>query len=138
MISTVVYFVLKDGPTMLSNAEKLPAAIVSVKEKFLGWYYEDEAWSGMWSASREGDTEDLKLSDVDLRIDIDSKQGQIGGTIATKTICQALPVFDFLLVEGSISGSNKAEILVYDWVGGKRTKFARLTLRREGVVRCCQ
>lgn len=135
VIGTVLYVTLTDGPTMLSNAEKIPAAFVSVKSKFLGWYYDDEAWSGMWSAFPEGytDTEDMNLSKVDLHLDINAGQGKIGGVVTTHKICQALPAFDFVLVEGAVSG-NEAKITVYDFIGGKRTDFAQLTLRREGRV----
>jgi hypothetical protein len=134
-IGYIAYTLFKDAPTVLSNLEKTPAAFESTKSKFLRWRYEDEAWSGTWSSFPEGyvDMGDMNLSDVDLRLEIVADQGQIGGVIATGKICQALPVFDFLLIKGEVSGGD-AKITVYDFIDGKRKEFARLALRREGRI----
>jgi hypothetical protein len=134
-IGAAIGGLLLDGPTMLSNAEQLPSSFGRVKDSFLGWYFEDEKWTGRWSTNPETyvDQEDMDLSTADLRLEIVSKNGEIDGTIATKKICAAIPVFDYVLITGSISG-NKAEILVFDVIGGRKQEFAKLSLQRAGVI----
>lgn len=85
-VGAALYGLLMYGPTMLSNAQSLPAEFEKTKNKFLTWYYDDEAWSGMWSSAPEGyvDIADMRLSSTDVRIIIDAEQGTIGGVIAAK------------------------------------------------------
>lgn len=120
---------------MLSNAEKLPSSFARVKDSFLGWYFEDEEWTGRWSTNPEtyADQEDMELSKVEVRLEIVSKNGEIDGTIATKKICAAIPIFDYVLITGSIRG-KRAEILVFDVIGGRKQNFAKLLLQRDGVI----
>lgn len=127
---------------MLSNAEQLPSTFARVKDGLLGWYFEDEKWTGRWSiaplsysVNQEELREEEQLSGVDVRLEIKSKHGEIEGTIATKRICAAIPAFDFIHVTGSVSENkprNQAEILAYDVIGGRTKDFARLTLNRTG------
>lgn len=110
-----------------------PAAYTKVSDRFSGWHYEDDEWTGIWSASPGyADQEDMQFSDVDLILEIKSINGQIDGVIATKKMCEALP-WDFILIGGCISG-NKADILAWDIVGGEKTNFAKLTLERSGAI----
>lgn len=135
LVGAGLYGLLANGPTLLSNAEKLPAEVERVSGRFLSWYYEDQAWEGLWSANPEGyvDTEDMKLSDVDVKLHLLAEHGQIGGEIATKSICRAIPMFDYLLLEGKVSGDT-ASITAFDFVGGERKNFFRFTAKRDGVV----
>lgn len=135
LIISAIGFFLLNGPTMLANAEQIPSSFTRVKDSFLSWYFEDEKWNGRWSTNPNTyvNQEDMELSKVDLRIEIVSKNGEIDGTIAAKKICADTPLFDYVLITGSISG-NKAEILVFDVIGGHEKAFAKLTLQRDGVI----
>lgn len=135
LVGAGLYGLLANGPTLLSNAEKLPTEFERVSGRFLSWYYEDPAWEGLWSAHPEGyvDTEDMKLSDVDVKLHLLVAHGRIGGEIATKSICRVIPMFDYLLLEGNISGDT-ATITAFDFIGGERKNFFRFTAKRDGVV----
>lgn len=133
--STVVTTVLIQGPTMLQNARILPNEIQKTSDQFHSWVKEDSEWTGHWSSFPEGmvDMADMNLSDVDLQITIWAKNGRIDGTIATKKICQSIPVLDYVLLRGEVSG-NKAEVIAWDIVGGHKKEFASLTLVRDGYL----
>lgn len=135
LIGAGLYGLLANGPTMLSNAEKLPAEFERVSGKFLSWYYEDQAWEGLWSANPEGyvDSVEMKLSPVDIKLHLLSEHGKIGGEISMKSICRVVPMFDYLLLEGKVSG-DIATITAFDFIGGERKNFFRFSAKRDGVV----
>lgn len=135
LVGAGLYGLILNGPALLSNAEKLPAEFERVSGRFLSWYKEDQAWEGLWSASPEGyvDAEDMKLSDVDVKLHILAEHGRIGGEIATKSICRTIPMLDYLLLDGKVSG-DIATITAYDFIGGKRKDFFLFTAKRDGVV----
>ncbi|MBW8365309.1 MAG: hypothetical protein K0M39_12225 [Rhizobium sp.] len=135
LVGAGLYGLILTGPALLSNAEKLPAQFERVSGRFLSWYKEDQAWEGLWSASPEGyiDAEDMKLSDVDVKLHILAEHGRIGGEIATKSICRTIPMLDYLLLDGKVSG-DIATITAYDFIGGKRKDFFHFTAKRDGVV----
>lgn len=135
IVCTALYWVLVNGPVLLSNAEKLPSEFERVSGKFLAWYYEDQSWSGLWSANPEGyiDAEDMKLSNVDIKLHLMSEHGRIGGEISMKSICRVVPMFDYLLLEGKVSG-DIATITAFDFIGGERKDFFRFFAKRDGVV----
>jgi hypothetical protein len=103
--------------------------------QFQSWAKEDEAWTGHWSSFPEGivDMADMHLSDVDLQITIWASQGNIDGTIATKSICRSIPVLNYVLLRGEVSG-NTAHVIAWDIVQGHKTDFAELDLIRDGDV----
>lgn len=135
LLGAGLYGLLANGPMVLSNAEKLPAEFERVSGRFLSWYYEDQAWEGLWSAKPEGyvDIGDMKLSDTDIKLHLVAEHGRIGGEIATKSICRAIPMFDYLLLEGKVSGDT-ATITAFDFIGAERKNFFRFTAKRDGVV----
>lgn len=135
-IGAGMYGLLANGPTLLANAEKIPAEIERVSDRFFAWYYEDDAWEGLWSSNPEGyvDFEDMQLSaDSDVRLHLLAEHGRIGGEISTKSTCQVVPMFDYLLLEGTISGDT-ATITAFDFIGGERKDFFQFTAKRDGVV----
>lgn len=135
LVGAGLYGLLANGPMLLSNAEKLPSEFERVSGKFLSWYYEDQAWAGLWSANPEGyvDSVEMKLSDVDIKLHLLTEHGRIGGEISMKSICRVVPMFDYLLLEGKISG-DIATITAFDFIGGERKNFFRFSAKRDGVV----
>lgn len=133
-LGVIVAAILMNGPTMLENLQKLPGTAKATWSQFMSWRGEDKAWTGIWSSSAEGyvDSADMNLSEVHLRLEITVTEGQLDGTIATKSICKAVP-FSFILLEGTTSG-QRADVRVFDIIGGKRREFAHLDLRRDGSV----
>lgn len=123
--------------SILSNARALPGEWRKTSDQFFEWYGEYEAWKGHWTNYPEGlvDMAELNLSNEDFRINIDeSDDGRIAGTIETKGICEKIPIFEELLMDGSISSSRRATIEAFDYIGGYRRVFATLNLRRDGLV----
>jgi hypothetical protein len=129
------FLLILNAPTLITNLENLPRDVSRVTDKFLGWYYEDEVWTGFWSEFPEGyaNLEEMNLGSAKLGIDITSTNGEIGGMIGTREICNTLPFGEFLHIAGTVSG-NEAVITAFDYIGGKRQKFASLTLRRDGII----
>lgn len=135
LTSASVSAVLIQGPTLLQNMRVIPSEIQKTSDQFQSWVKEDEQWTEHWSAFPEGmvDIADMNLSEVDLQITIWAKNGQIDGTIATHGICQSIPVFNYILLRGSISG-NEANVIAWDVVGGHKKEFANLTLTRDNYI----
>jgi hypothetical protein len=135
VLSVVLFTLIINATSLLSNLENFPKDASRTTSKFLSWYFDDEQWTGLWSSFPEGyvDLVEMELSDVDLRLDITSENGQIEGMIVSQKMCEAVPFSPFLLVDGEVDGST-ALIRVYDFVGGRRQDFAAATLKREGVI----
>jgi hypothetical protein len=85
--------------SILRNVRNLPGEWRQTSDQFFKWYGEYDAWKGQWTNNPEGfvDAAELRLSDEDFRINIDeSSDGNIGGTIETKGICEKTPIFEEL------------------------------------------
>ncbi|SMQ97127.1 hypothetical protein [Xanthomonas fragariae] len=130
-------WILISGPTALQNSRILPDEVNKTWNAFSSWLHEDEEWTGTWSATPEGyvDFEEMRLSDTDLIITLSSSKGCLSGTVASKSVCRAMPLFNFNLLEGNVSAlGGRADIKVYDHVGGKRLDLGYIQLRRNGPV----
>ncbi len=124
------------GPTLLQNIRKMPAEVHETTDQYMSWLKEDKNWEGDWSNFPEGivNMADMQLSeDVDLKISISSKNGQVDGMIATGAICKNVPYFDFLMLRGNVSGDT-AHLEAWDIVGGKSRVFAKIDLVRKDDV----
>ena len=134
-IFAILGAILINGPEALRNSRILPLEASKTISQFRSWVKEDSDWTGRWTAHPEGfvDLADMQLSNVDLEIIIWATEGRIDGTIATKRLCKELPIFNYILLEGSVFG-NSAKVTAWDIVGGHRVEFARLTLERDGYL----
>ena len=134
-VSGVVSAILLNGPNLLQNARILPTEIHQTVSQFLSWFKDDADWTGHWSSFPEGivDMADMHLSDVDMQITVWAKGGGIDGTIATKSICKSIPVLNYVLLRGEISGTT-ANVIAWDIVQGHKTDFAQLRLDRDGDI----
>jgi hypothetical protein len=135
LLGAAVYGLLSEGPTLLTNAEKLPGEYERVSNSFLEWFYSDKDWKGIWSAGAEGyvDGASMNLSESDLVLHITPQRGKIGGEISLRIICLATPLLDYYLLDGQVLGDT-ATITAYDFVGGHRQNFFRFSAKRDGVV----
>ncbi|MCT8283564.1 hypothetical protein [Xanthomonas translucens] len=133
--SVVVSAILLKGPNLLQNARILPSEVRQTTSQFQSWAKEDASWTGNWTSFPEGivDMADMHLSNVDMQITIWASQGDIDGTIATKSICKSIPVLNYVLLRGKVSGDT-AHVVAWDIVQGHKTDFAELTLVRDGGV----
>lgn len=136
-VGTVLGAVLLNINPILSNIRELPGEVEKTAGQFSGWFYEDAAWSGRWTNTPEGyvDLADMNLSKERIEINLTVKRGEISGTIATLKTCDALPLFDFLLVRGKVAPFGKsANVIVWDTVLGHKVDFAAIELRRAGSI----
>ncbi|MBB5882956.1 hypothetical protein GGR74_004206 [Xanthomonas arboricola] len=130
-------WLLINGPTALQNSRALPSETIKTWSTFSAWLHEDEEWNGYWSASSEGyiNSSEMDLSNSDLVLILSASNGALSGTVASKSICRAIPLFNYNLVDGKISiTGNTANILIYDYIGGRKVELESLQLRRDGVV----
>jgi hypothetical protein len=116
--------------------EELRSDTRRIKNKFLNWYYDDESWTGFWSASTrpEGvaNMVGTNLPDVDLRLETYSVNGQLRGMIAAEKICLSVPFTSFLLLDGETNGGT-ATITVFKYPGRKRKDFIKVKLEKNGT-----
>jgi hypothetical protein len=129
--------VLGNVNSILSNARALPGEFRKTSDQFFDWYGEYKAWEGHWTNFPEVfvDMKEMNLSDEGFRLNIDgSDNGELGGTIETRGICDNIPYFDQLMFDGTISSSGRADIDVFDYVGGYRRNFAKLKLKRNDYI----
>ena len=131
----VVSAVLLNAPQMLRNARILPKEVGETTVQFRSWLKEDSEWTGNWSAHPEAyaDIADMQLSDADMEVTIWASQGKIDGTIATREICKAIPVLNYVLLRGEVLG-NTAHVTAWDIVQGHKKDFAELKLVRDGSI----
>jgi len=123
--------------SILSSARALPTEVQKTSDQFFNWYGEYAAWEGYWTNFPEGivDIEQMTLSKQDFRLNIEhTKGGFISGTVEAGSICEKIPYFDQLLVDGSISSASRAEIEIFDYVGGYRRNFARIQIKRDDYI----
>lgn len=128
--------VLLKGPEILQNARILPLEIGKTVSQFQSWVYEDSEWTGHWTAYPEGliGISDLNLTEVDFELTINSNEGEIIGSIATKEICKTIPFFNHILLSGNVSG-NHATVVAFDYINGQEKSFALLDLeRKENII----
>jgi hypothetical protein len=135
-ISGFCLLLIMNGPVLLQNIRAIPAELETTRNQLVRWMNEDAEWSGDWSNYPEYivNMGEMHLTDdIDLKISLQAKNGQLGGMIASGKVCSSLPVFDFLLLHGSISG-NVATVEVWDIIGGHKRIFERLKIVRDQDV----
>jgi hypothetical protein len=104
-----------NGPTLIRNGED-----------FVTWYRTDQALSGHWNNSQEGDVEHPTWEtneDDAVFLNIDVYQGQISGTAVSQRLCRYSLHTD-ILVEGRMDGNN-GDAVFWDLIGGQRRAFAK-------------
>lgn len=132
-----VALLLTNLTSILTDARGLPGEFEKTSDQFWQWYGKYEAWKGYWTSSPEGDVTvgDLQLSDAAFLLEIDTEaDGTFAGWIETPGICDKVPFFETLMIDGTISSASRAEANVWDSVGGQRRVFARIALERDGEV----
>jgi hypothetical protein len=126
-------WILINGVTVMQNAEQFPAAYVKARDSLLASYYDDSTWTGVWSNSPEGytDSGDVKLAEVDVHVQLQTAQGTVDGTIATRKLCTQLPfAIDGVLFKGEVIGDSIKGV-AYDYIGGKEVEIASVVIERD-------
>ncbi|UPG92665.1 hypothetical protein [Luteibacter aegosomatissinici] len=119
--------VLVKGADMLDNLDRLPNAVTSTAHHAYEWWAVDQAWSGGWTD--EGCI-DCPVPDVFITINLLVRNGIASGEVQTPPMIGKLPYPHLLIdgkkVDGTVTG------IFYDYVGGRKTKFAAFTLAAHG------
>lgn len=126
-------WVLLNGLVALANLEQLPSATRKSLDHYLSWYHDDAEWSGVWSTAAEGYVDFVQLSTIDVRIEMSVSQGRVDGTIASRSLCNFLPLFDYVLLEGEVRGKI-IEAVAYDYIGGERHNFFKVRMQRDDAA----
>ncbi|MBD8546854.1 hypothetical protein [Sphingomonas sp. CFBP 8760] len=136
-VVAAIALLLTNVNAILSNTRALPDEIRKTSDQFFDWYADYAGWKGKWSNYPEGRSNmaELRLTGEAFRLDIDDVgSGSLTGSIETKGICDGVPLFDRLLIEGNVTSSRHAKIKAFDYIGGHKRTFAALALQRNGEV----
>jgi hypothetical protein len=126
-------WILTNGVTVIQNTAELPDTYVKARSALLARYYDDSAWTGVWSNSPEGyvDSGDVQLSEVDVYLQLETSEGIVNGTIATRKLCTQLPfAIDGVLFKGQVAG-NSIKGVAYDFIGSKEVKIASIVIEND-------
>ena len=106
-------------------------------DRAVAWHYKTDLWNGYFSSWFEGmvNIEELNLSESSMALALQAAGNTIDGGMSEKQLCRIFPPQDFKLVRGTISHfGNSAEIQIFEFVGGRTTVYAELTLHHDGLV----
>ncbi|MDR9850184.1 hypothetical protein [Herbaspirillum huttiense] len=115
--------------TNITTVAESPTKIVNLKDQLLAWYYEDAEWTGTWSDDVEGFIDERPVTDTQSYLRLAAVHGEVGGEISTKQLCRNLPIFDFVMFEGSMR-FGKVHGVAFDYFGGERKNLFAFTMTR--------
>jgi hypothetical protein len=136
-IVVVVGWLLLNANTVLSNVRSWPTEARKTGDQLSSWYYDDAAWNGYWTSSPQQyvDEPDMNLSQTPVAVSLEVHDGNIDGMISTKPICDFVPFFDFVMLRGHVDTiGSSATVVAWDTIEGHDQDFAKLKLKRDGVV----
>jgi hypothetical protein len=117
------------------ESREAPSEWGKTAKELSNWTYGYEDWKGEWTYFPEGrvDIADMQLTSHPIRLDVEiSDGGQISGTIESQGICDKVPYFTDLALDGQINLLGDAEVRVLQWVGGYLRQFAKMKIHRDG------
>ena len=116
---------ISQGPEAIRKIPEIPAAVSETIDRVWEAHQIDRGLTGTWRVVS------LKASDAattpDIRLELESKGGQVEGALYSPVI-RNWTIYDMALIEGYRDG-RFLRVTVFDFVGGKRTKLADLSLR---------
>jgi hypothetical protein len=124
--AVVISWILLNGITSLSNAEKLPSAASRLYSKVSTWYHTDQEWTGKWT--NEGEIDARFQPDIYVDLDLLVLDRSVQGTIGSGPQRDAIPL-QFVLVEGAVMGGT-LEVLAFDYFQGVPKRIATFKITR--------
>lgn len=125
-LAVVASWILINGVSALSNAEKLPSAASRFYSKVSTWYHTDQAWTGKWT--NEGDIDVRFQPDIYVDLDLLVLDHSVQGTISSGPQRDAIPL-QFVLVEGAVIGDT-LDVLAFDYFQGVPKRIANFKITR--------
>jgi hypothetical protein len=117
----VIGWILMNGVTAISNAERLPSAVARIHTKASNWYHTDHNWTGLWT--NEGEIDARSQQEIYVDLDLLVQTNGVQGTIASIPQRNAIS-FEYVLVEGTVT-DDTLNLLAYDYFQGVRKELAR-------------
>ena len=145
-LSRTLWFAIGVGLGIAANALSIPKGIVEFARNFgdaaayiNDIFYEPSQWTGIFDTFPEGivDMDDLGIvSSVDVALEIEVVDGNLlDGRIWWSGSCDWGSPYQGLLIEGRISlGGSTADVVVFDFRGGRRTSFFEGELTNDGII----
>jgi hypothetical protein len=127
-LAIVTSWVLLNGVSALSNAEKLPSAASRLYNRVSTWYHVDQEWTGKWT--NEGDIDARYQPDIYIDLDLLVLDRSVQGKIGSGQQRDAIP-YEYVLVEGSVRGDT-LDILAFDYFHGIPKRIATFKITRIG------
>lgn len=118
--AVIISWVLLNGVTALSNAERLPADISRIYKEIVTWYQTDQDWTGKWS--NEGDVGYSHEGSIYVTLDLLVRGRSVQGTISSGPQQKAIPL-EFVLLEGAVT-NDTLDVLAFDFFQGKPMRIA--------------
>lgn len=125
-LAVIASWVLLNGITALSNAEKLPSAVSGFYEKFVTWYQTNQRWTGKWTY--EGNVDARDQPDIYVDLDLLVQNHTVQGTIGSGPKQKGTP-FKFVLIEGSVVGDSP-DVQPFDYFQGVPKRIATFKITR--------
>ena len=130
---TILGGLLVKGADIVDNLIRLPNAINQGTHLAYEWWAVDHDWSGQWT--NEGCV-DCSVPDVFITVDLTVRNGIAVGEVQTPPMIGRLP-YPHLMIDGRKVGDGVTGIF-YDYVGGRKTKFADFTMVKADEGRLVQ
>lgn len=127
LLFAVIGGVIVKGADVLDNLNRLPGAVTQSAHRAYEWWAIDHEWSGRWT--NEGCV-DCPTPDVFITVDLIVRNGIVSGEVQTPPMIGLLP-YPHLMVDGRKIGDQVTGIF-FDYVGGRKTKFADFTMTVAG------
>jgi hypothetical protein len=124
--AVVIGWILLNGVSALSNAEKLPSAASRFYDNVSTWYRTDQEWTGKWT--NEGDIDARHQPDIYVDLDLLVQDRSVQGTIGSGPQRDAIPL-QFVLVEGAVIG-DALDVLAFDYFQGVPKRIATFKITR--------
>lgn len=127
VLFTILGGVLVKGADVLDNLNRLPSALSQSTHRAYEWWAVDHDWSGRWT--NEGCV-DCPVPDVFITIDLMVRNGIVSGEVQTPPMIGLLP-YPHLMIDGKRVG-DEVSGMFYDYVDGRKTRFAEFTMTIAG------
>lgn len=125
-LAVVICWILLNGITALSNAEKLPSAAFRFYDQVYTWYRTDKVWTGTWT--NEGDIDARNQPNIYVDLDLLVQDHRVQGTISSGPQHDSIPL-EFVLVEGSVIGDG-LDVVAFDYFQGIPKRIATFKITR--------
>lgn len=119
--TSVVSWLLLNGPTAIDNVQVLPSKIKSTYSNVVDWYHTDRAWSARWT--NEGEIDARYQPNIYVDLDVVVYDDAVSGSITSSKFPIGFPL-DSVLIQGEKISADKIRFEAFDYLGGSRTSLA--------------